>query len=186
MDNILLLSGGLDSVFLFKSLKNDGIKFRSVFFDYGQNHISEKEFAKKQDANLIIKKIEISKNERLTSGKEIKTSKDSVVEYRNALFIIEASRIIKEGCIFLGCNKEDYSEYVDCRSEFIDLMNLFFKVHKKSITVKAPLINMSKSEITMKAKEFNISINDFFSCYNGNNCGTCPACSINNREWKGE
>ena len=89
--------------------------------------------------------------------------------------------------IFLGVNAIDYSGYPDCRAEFIAaferLANLATKAGvegKSRLTIRAPLLHMSKAEIIRKGRELGVDFSLTWSCYDpaseGQACGRCDSC----------
>jgi 7-cyano-7-deazaguanine synthase len=88
--------------------------------------------------------------------------------------------------IFIGVNALDYSGYPDCRQEYVSafqrMANLATKsaVEGKTITVHAPLIDMTKAEIIKCGHALNFDYGMTVSCYQadseGRACGLCDSC----------
>ena len=86
--------------------------------------------------------------------------------------------------IWYGANAEDNQDYADCRPEFLAQMNVLASAW--GITIKAPLMAMSKQEIWDEMVEHKMNPHDselYWSCYtpkDGQECGTCNSCKSNN------
>ena len=90
--------------------------------------------------------------------------------------------------IFIGVNALDYSGYPDCRGEYVaafqQMANLATKsaVEGRTITVHAPLIDMTKSEIITKGTALGVDYSMTVSCYQadalGRACGLCDSCRL--------
>ena len=90
--------------------------------------------------------------------------------------------------IFIGVNALDYSGYPDCRGEYVkafqEMANLATKsaVEGKTITVHAPLIDMTKADIVIKGTKLGVDYGKTVSCYQadeqGRACGLCDSCRL--------
>jgi len=96
------------------------------------------------------------------------------------------AEVLEAQDIFIGVNALDYSGYPDCRGEYIHafqrMANLATKsaVEGKTITVHAPLINMTKAEIIKQGSALGVDYAMTVSCYQadhqGRACGLCDSC----------
>lgn len=123
---------------------------------------------------------------------ESKMSADIPVTYvpaRNSMFLAIATgyaESIGADEVWCGFNAVDYSGYPDCRPEFVQAMQGALALGTKRgvdghpIDIKAPLINMKKSEIVQRAVQLKIPIHLTWSCYVGGKrpCGECDSCII--------
>ena len=111
------------------------------------------------------------------------------VPARNTVFLSLAlawAEVLQAETIFIGVNAIDYSGYPDCRPEFIaafqSLARLATKqgVEDNPVTVKAPLVDLTKAEIITRGVELGIDYSLTISCYRadetGRACGHCDAC----------
>jgi 7-cyano-7-deazaguanine synthase len=111
------------------------------------------------------------------------------VPARNTVFLSLAlawAEVLQAEAIFIGVNAIDYSGYPDCRPEFIaafqSLARLATKqaVANNSVTIKAPLVDLTKAEIITRGVELGIDYSLTVSCYRadgtGRACGQCDAC----------
>ena len=88
--------------------------------------------------------------------------------------------------IFIGVNALDYSGYPDCRKEYVDafqrMANLATKsaVEARTITIHAPLIDLSKAQIIQQGSRLGVDYGMTVSCYQadaqGRACGLCDSC----------
>jgi 7-cyano-7-deazaguanine synthase len=86
----------------------------------------------------------------------------------------------------------DYSGYPDCRPEYIDafqkLTDIATKktVDGKKISIVAPLLKLSKSEIIKRGIELNVPLDETWSCYYGREaaCGRCDSCILRLKGFK--
>ena len=108
------------------------------------------------------------------------------VPFRNAhLLAIAASwaETLSANRIYIGAVEEDSSGYPDCRETFLTAFNRAIALGTKNIvpvTIKAPLLHLSKKEIVIKGKELNVPFQFSWSCYQENDlaCGVCPSCRL--------
>lgn len=176
--NLLLLSGGIDSVVCLEMLK-DKFTISSIGFDYNQPHKIElnyaKEYARNKNIPFEIKNI-----------LQIEKIDDIVFSGRNAIllsnsFSIAYLRGIKY--VTIGVNKDDSELFSDCRKEFIDAMNIVANAY--GIELLTPLIDKTKKEVIQLSKIYNININSTWTCYfptkENIRCGKCYSCiGLNN------
>jgi 7-cyano-7-deazaguanine synthase len=90
--------------------------------------------------------------------------------------------------IHCGVNAVDYSGYPDCRPEFIaafeSLARLATKagVEGRPLSVRAPLMRMSKADIAREGARLGVDFSRTVSCYQadaeGRACGRCDACRL--------
>jgi 7-cyano-7-deazaguanine synthase len=85
-------------------------------------------------------------------------------------------------------NATDYSNYPDCRVEYIKsfeaMANLATAdgVKGNKINIHAPIINMTKTEIVAMGLKMGVDYSSTISCYDpnasGDSCGKCLACLV--------
>lgn len=98
--------------------------------------------------------------------------------------------------IWIGVNSLDYSGYPDCRPEFLEsFLNTIHLGTRDGSTaddqgepywrLQAPLAQLSKAEIILKATELNLDLSLTHSCYapapDGSACGLCDSCGLRKR-----
>ena|SRR5256885_5849689 len=87
----------------------------------------------------------------------------------------------EEGVLFIGVHAEDAMNwaYADCTPEFIGAQaNAIFIGTYQKIRLKAPLLEMTKSEIIVLGEKLKVPYYLSWSCYIGGelHCGVCPTC----------
>jgi len=193
---VITLSGGMDSaVLLFKAAK-EADEVYTVTFDYGQRHNKELECvstqlfqAKEQYKNvkffntkLDTKFIrDIAPTSSLTND-DIKTpdvkevmgeaQPASYVPFRNLMFlsmICSHAEAVGANEVWYGAAQADsLAGYWDGSQEFVDQMNNITALNRENrITVKAPLIEMSKKEIIQAGVSLGVNFYNTYTCYSG-------------------
>jgi len=206
---IVLSSGGLDSTTAMAIAKHEGYEVYSLSFRYGQRHAAELEAAKKVSDQLgtkqhLVVDVDLGKlgGSALTDDIDVpkarsekEMSKEIPATYvpaRNTIFLSYAlawAEVLGASDIFIGVNAIDYSGYPDCRPEYIEaferMANLATKagVEKMArISIRTPLIHMTKAQIIQKGTELGIDYGMTHSCYDpspdGKACGQCDSCLL--------
>ena len=201
---VILVSGGLDSSTVLAIALEQGFECYTLSFDYGQRHRSELEAAKRISEIMDVKEhkivqldlgsiggsaltdIDIDVPETETSGIPV-----TYVPARNTVFLSIAlgwAEVLGANKIFLGVNAVDYSGYPDCRPEYISsfesMANLATKagVEGNKLSIEAPLIDMSKSDIIKLGVSLGVDYSQTVSCYQasleGLACGRCESCRL--------
>ena len=206
---VVLSSGGIDSTTAMAIARLEGYEIYSLSFRYGQRHAVELEAARRvakalgAEQHLLID-VDLAKigGSALTDDIQVpksRTEQDMLKEIpvtyvpaRNTIFLSYAlalAEVIRATDIFIGVNAIDYSGYPDCRPEYIEafehMANLATKAGvegKTRITIRAPLIHMTKAEIIQKGIELGIDYSITLSCYDpspeGGACGQCDSCIL--------
>jgi len=206
---VVLASGGLDSTTILAMARHGGYDIYALTFDYGQRHKIELKAAQKVAKYFGAKKHLILHIELGTIGgsaltkdipipqgrkpKEIRSSGVPItyVPARNTIFLAYAlawAEVLEAADIFIGVNAIDFSNYPDCRPEFVKSFqrtaNLGTKagMEGKKITIHAPLMYMTKGEIIKKGISLGVDYSMTHSCYNpgkdGLPCGKCDSCLL--------
>lgn len=203
---VVLLSGGLDSSTVAAIAKSQGYEVCALSFRYGQRHEGEL-----QAATRVAREMDISTHViadidlRLIGGSALTADIDvpkntkqidevpvTYVPARNTIFLSFAlawAEVLQVHDIFIGVNAVDYSGYPDCRPEFIEsfeaMANLATVIGTEStnrISIRAPLMTMSKAEIIKAGVELGVDYGLTTSCYDpadsGLPCGGCDACVL--------
>ena len=205
---IVLLSGGLDSITVLAIAIYNGFLCSCLSFDYGQRHkieleraknISEKfgceHFLVKLDnkafsgSSLVEKFTPVPKNQTAEIPNHIASNKvpNTYVPARNTIFLAYALGIAEStgaSKILIGCNEIDYSNYPDCRPEYIKafqrLIDVAIPNSDKKIEIIAPLLHMDKKTIISTGLSLGVDYSMTISCYDpsieGKACGLCDAC----------
>jgi len=210
---VCLLSGGLDSAVATYIAHDQGYLLFPLTFSYDQQHTKEVNCAKKIATSLqiqhhIIFPLKLAKisNSALLSKSPIhmknhvyssigKTIPATYVPARNTIFLSLAlayAESIQASAIFLGVNAVDYSGYPDCRPEYIKAFQTMANLATKqglmgqTITIKTPLLHLTKTQIIKKGVTLGVPFADTWSCYRGRTkaCGHCDSCQLRLKGFK--
>ncbi len=213
---VILLSGGLDSATTLAIAKAEGFECHALSFKYGQRHAVELERAAAVAADLGAVEHKIAEIDlRLFGGSaltaDIEVPKDrsdhdishgipiTYVPARNTVFLSFAlayAEVIGAYDIYIGVNALDYSGYPDCRPEFIKAYEAMANLAtaagaegKQRISIRTPIINMTKAEIIRKGLELGVNYAHTLSCYDptpeGKVCGSCDSCILRAKGFAG-
>ena len=201
---VVLVSGGLDSSTVLAAAAKDGFDCYAISFDYGQRHRAELQSARllTEQYGVQAHKV-VSLNLNDIGGSSLTDSALEVPEQiepgipntyvpaRNTVFLSIAlgyAEVVDADAIYIGVNSVDYSGYPDCRPEYIKafqtMANLATKrgVEGKPISIKTPLINLTKGQIIQLGINLGVDYSLTVSCYQANEqgeaCGICDSCRI--------
>jgi len=202
---VVLLSGGLDSATTLAWARREGYRSYCLSVDYGQRHRVELDAARKLATQLQAQEHKIVRIDLSVFGGSALTDlridvpEDGVqpgipltyVPARNTILLSLAlgwAEVLGASDIFVGANAVDYSGYPDCRPAYLHafevMANLATKaaVEGKKLSIRAPLVDLSKADIIRLAESLNVPLRDTVSCYQpdaqGHACGRCDACRI--------
>jgi len=201
---VVLLSGGVDSTTAMAVAAAEGFELYALTVDYGQRHRCELEAAGRVAGALGARRhlivplgLRSFGGSALTSDLEVpkdRTGDEGVpvtyVPARNTIFLSLAlawAEVLGARDIFIGANARDYSGYPDCRPGFLEaferLANLATAAAASGsggFRVRAPLIEMAKSDIIRTGLELGVDYGLTHSCYDpdpgGLACGRCDSC----------
>ena len=206
---IVLSSGGLDSTTAMAIARHEGFEIYSLSFRYGQRHALELEAARRVAKALGAKQhlvidIDLRKigGSALTDDIDVpksRTEQDrqseipvTYVPARNTIFLSYAlawAEVLRASDIFIGVNAIDYSGYPDCRPEYIQAFEQMANLATKAgvegrirLTIRTPLISMTKADIIQKGIQLGVDYTITHSCYDpspdGKACGQCDSCLL--------
>lgn len=200
---IVLVSGGMDSCVTSAIAKAENDEIAFLHISYGQRtekrerkafkdiadfynvekrlDVSIEYLVKIGGSSLTDKAIEVSEAD--LESKEIPTS---YVPFRNANMLSIATswaEVLGANSIYIGAVAEDSSGYPDCRPEFYAAFEKTIETGTKpdtKISIKTPIIELSKAEIVQKGIELNAPLYLSWSCYRSEDlaCGTCDSCVL--------
>jgi len=203
MDNLVLLSGGMDSATALGLAMKDSPNTMAVSIRYGSVHSDSEAKAALAVANWyglglhevclphsifrggqssLLGESEIPTEEYHDPEKE--TPSSTVVPFRNALFISVAVAMAEaQGCarVWLAVHATDHLgfAYPDCSPEFIGSMlsATYIGTHRK-VRLITPFLWISKAQIVRLGMELRVPYQLTWSCYRGgdSSCGECPTC----------
>lgn len=212
---VVLLSGGVDSATALALAITDGFEAYALSFRYGQRHALEIEAAREVAAHLgaadhAIQEIDLRLfgGSALTSDIAVPKDRDvnemaaeipvTYVPARNTIFLAFAlawAEVLEADAIFIGVNALDYSGYPDCRPEYIAaferLAALATKagVEGKPVSIRTPLIDLTKAEILKIGAGLGVDYGLTLSCYDptpeGRACGRCDSCRLRRKGFEG-
>lgn len=186
---LLLLSGGLDSACAFWDMLSKGEVFCCMFFDYGQKN-ADREYAaalKLCSANgIVLKKLDVHtvfsgiKSTILRGVEAEHTVTSDELQNRNAVLIsIAAAHCTSRTTIIVAAHRTS-APYADCTPQFYTRMSKLTSWSTNGLVdVDAPYIRITKLALARKGWSAGMSKQDMLntvSCYEGTNCGKCPAC----------
>lgn len=205
-DQIVLLSGGLDSTCLLHRVAREDYLHRgkgvlAVAFNYGQRHERELEMASFNCHQLEVplKVLDITFMKEILSvsalvNKDLKVPhvKDVLgdaqcsvhVPNRNMILLsiaTAAAESVGAKIVNYGAAEVDtHSGHWDGSLDFVKIINDLIGLNRKhKIEIKAPYITFSKKQIIEDGIKNDVDFTSTHTCYNGEEvaCGTCPACS---------
>jgi 7-cyano-7-deazaguanine synthase len=201
---VVLLSGGLDSATCLAIANSQGFDSYCLSLDYHQRHITELQAAKNVAVALGAKEHKTAQLDLSLFGGSALTddaidvpqspSEGIPVTYvpaRNTIMLSLAlawAEVLGAQDIFIGVNALDYSGYPDCRGEYVKafqaMANLATRsaVEGQTITIHAPLIDLTKAEIVTLGTQLGVDYGITISCYSANAlgqaCGLCDSCRL--------
>ena len=205
---VVLLSGGLDSATCLAIANSQGFECYCLSLDYHQRHIAELQAAQNIACSLGAKQHKTVQLDLSLFGGSALTDNNidipesganpipagipvTYVPARNTIMLslsLAWAEVLGAQDIFIGVNALDYSGYPDCRGEYVkafqQMANLATKsaVEGQTITVHAPLIDMTKAEIIALGTKLGVDYATTVSCYQADNlghaCGKCDSCRL--------
>ena len=205
---VVLLSGGLDSATCLAIANAQGFDCYCLSLDYHQRHIAELQAAQNIALSLGAKQHKTVQLDLSLFGGSALTDNNidlpisganpipagipvTYVPARNTIMLslsLAWAEVLGAQDIFIGVNALDYSGYPDCRGEYVaafqQMANLATKsaVEGQTITVHAPLIDMTKAEIIALGTKLNVDYATTVSCYQADSqgyaCGKCDSCRL--------
>lgn len=201
---ISVLSGGLDSTVATAYFK-DQYQIHAVTFNYGQKSVEMEikssqvicEIMGMEHTVIELPWLAALGNSALTSQEEVpqlgmdqlddkelcdQTARKVWVPGRNIVFTAIATSFAEaEGAsaIIVGWDEEEAVTFPDNSQEFLEAFNQVLEVGSlDEIEIKAPLINLNKTEIVELGDEVEAPLPLSYSCYLGGeeHCGTCESC----------
>lgn len=201
---IVLFSGGLDSTTCLAIAKSQGFLPYALSFDYGQKHKAELIAARRIASLFEVKEHRLISLSFLGEIGASALTDESIkvmdhqgdskipstyVPARNTIFLSMAlawGEVLGAFDIFIGANILDYSGYPDCRPDYLrafeNMANLATKegIEGKKLTIHAPLLQLSKSQIIQEGVRLGVDYSMTVSCYrldeHGRSCGSCDSC----------
>lgn len=200
---VILLSGGMDSLVTTAIANQENDELYFLHANYGQK-TEEKEL--ECFNNLVqyyspkdILNVDLSYLKQIGGSSLIDETRDiedhnilnkevpsTYVPFRNGNLIVIATswaEVIGAESIYIGAVEEDSSGYPDCRESFYQALNKAIMLGTKDetkITIKTPIIHLTKGEIVKLGQELKAPFQYSWSCYRDNEiaCGSCDSCYL--------
>ncbi|MDF1563957.1 MAG: 7-cyano-7-deazaguanine synthase QueC [Deltaproteobacteria bacterium] len=202
---VVLLSGGLDSATVLAMARATGHTCHALSVDYGQQHRTELEAARRLAARLgavdhKVVRVDLSAfgGSALTDpslpvpegedpeAREAGVIPSTYVPARNTVLLgiaLANAEVIGARDLFVGINAVDYSGYPDCRPAFArafeDLANLATRAGLEGtrFRVQAPLLKMTKAQIVRTGTDLGVPYEETVTCYQADAEGrACGRC----------
>ena len=193
---VITLSGGMDSSVLLYKAAEQYNEVHTVTFDYGQRHSKELEAAEKQLANAKFNYTNVKFTNKLLDVTYIKDIADtssltndnidtpdvkdimgeaqpkSYVPFRNLMFLsilLSYAEKMEADEVWYGAAEADsLAGYWDGSVQFVDKINQICLLNREiDVSVRAPLLEMSKKEIILNGVELGVNFGDTYTCYSG-------------------
>lgn len=202
----------MDSAVVLAEARAIGRECIALSFDYAQRHRVELEAARRVAQQLgAAEHVVLSLDMRPLGGSALTASidvpKDRDVDHagdipvtyvpaRNLVFLscaVALAEARRASEVWIGVNAIDYSGYPDCRPEFIEAFDRAATlatrvgVEGHPVRIRAPLSEMSKSDIVMRGIELGVDFSLTHSCYDPVDaapCGHCDACLLRARGFR--
>ena len=200
---VVLVSGGMDSAVVLALARERGLDCHALTVSYGQRHAAElgaaAELAQVQGAvehKVVVVDLRVIGGSALTADIAVPEHAGegipvTYVPARNTIMLSVAlgwAEVLGAQEIHCGVNAVDYSGYPDCRPEFIAAFEALARLATKAgvegrpLSVRAPLMRMSKAEIVREGTRLGVVFSRTVSSYqadaDGRACGRCDACRL--------
>lgn len=206
---LVLYSGGVDSTTALYWALHQYERVSAFTVDYGQRHCVEISLSQKttQKLNIPQKIIEVDLKQiggssltdnqiplpEFKGSSEIEETPSTYVPFRNGILLSLAAgwaetQGIKE--IVCGFNVVDSPDYPDTTLSFVQAMekaiNQGTKASSKPMKIRAPFVEMKKSEIIKKGLSLGADYSYSISCYAGKEipCQKCSSCLHRQKAWQ--
>ena len=168
---LVLASGGLDSSALLALAGAESATVDALFVDYGQASCGAEEAAVSQISSDLCHALHVVRYR----GRSFGTGE---IRGRNA-FLLQTALLEfpwQSGTVMIGVHAG--TGYRDCGPEFLELMVRSFDFHTGGvISLAAPFLTWTKSEIYSLALDLGVPVDKTHSCEAGSApCGTCRSC----------
>jgi len=180
MKAIAVCSGGLDSTVMLYDMINRGIEPVVLSFNYGQRHRIELAYieatANKLNVKWILSEFPHIGGDALSGDRSVpkasyddETQKATVSPNRNMIMLsIAGGFAVREHCgeVWYAAHGGDHAIYPDCRPPFVHAVSTALVMATyEGISIHAPYLYKSKSEIVQIGHSLGVPFKDTWSCY---------------------
>lgn len=182
MVEIVLLSGGIDSVTLLYLKQRDGAHLHALFADYGQRAAGEEWRAAQYHANCL--DVPLTRLDLAAVGETFRAGQTQRLHvplpHRNLVALaLGLSFAAQMGAqrIHLALNRDDVTAYPSASQSFLDSFNTMARSLGEFV-VQTPLLALDKIQVIQQALALGIDLSQTYSCLLGypKACGHCPQC----------
>jgi len=182
MTELVLLSGGIDSVTLLHLKHSEGVQLHALFIDYGQRAGSEELRAASMHSKAL--DVPLKKLDMVAVGEAFRDGQTQRLHvplpHRNLVALalgMSYAAQIGATCLHLALNRDDAGAYPSASPLF---MQGFDQMARSlgDIEVRTPLAELDKVQVVELAIKLGINLEDTYSCLLGyaKPCGHCPQC----------
>ncbi|ESP86855.1 7-cyano-7-deazaguanine synthase QueC [Candidatus Halobonum tyrrellensis] len=200
---VVLASGGMDSATAAAVAEDSGYELYLLHTSYGQRTESKEYDCAQRQADYFdaadflhlttdhlsqIGSSSLTDDEMEVADADLDSDEvpSSYVPFRNSNLLSMATSYAEAndcGAVFIGAHSEDFSGYPDCRPAFFEAFQTVVDVGTKDeteISIEAPFVEWSKTDIAERGLELNVPYEHTWSCYRESEpaCGTCDACAF--------
>lgn len=191
-DVLLLSSGGLDSTTVAYWLRDQGISYLPLFFDYGQ-HCVETEWSTLQNVlpadaasphRVDISGIFRGSKSRLIAEPDLWADSvkddDLYIPYRTLLFFSAGAAFAQTNgitIVYSGFINSNHAKELDCTASFFNGL-IALSQNVGPVRFQIPFRDASKTYVAELAKKLGVPIGKTYSCQvcSDTPCGACPNC----------
>jgi 7-cyano-7-deazaguanine synthase len=207
----------MDSAVALAEAVRAGFEAHALSFDYGQRHAQELAAARRvacalgaAEHHVLALDLGAIGGSALTSELAVPKGRSDAeigagvpvtyVPARNTIFLsiaLALAEVLGAADLFLGVNALDSSGYPDCRPAFLAAFEALANVATRAaveggrLRIHAPLLELTKREIVLRAEELGVDLGLTHTCYDPLDrdgavlaCGRCDACLLRLRGFR--
>lgn len=182
MTELVLLSGGIDSVTLLHLKHSEGAHLHALFIDYGQR--AGREELRAASIHSTALGVPLQRLDMAAVGDAFRAGQTQRLHvplpHRNLVALalgMSYATQIGAACLHLALNRDDAGAYPSASQLFVLSFNNM--AHSLGdIAVHTPLAELNKVQVIELAIKLGINLRDTYSCLLGYSepCGHCPQC----------
>jgi len=182
MTELVLLSGGIDSVTLLHLKHSEGAQLHALFIDYGQR--ASREELRAAGIHTIALGVPLQRLDMAAVGDAFRAGQTQRLHvplpHRNLVTLalgMSYATQIGATCLHLALNRDDADTYPSASPLFVQRFNNLAR-SLGDVAVHTPLAQLNKVQVIELAITLGIDLRDTYSCLLGyaKPCGRCPQC----------